>query len=81
MNEVELEGFCFGHEELNINKKYTELSHQYVDRYQKPRMLHEFQNACLFSHVELVSENLGSMSDEQGERFHQDTKEMETMYQ
>jgi hypothetical protein len=26
-------------------------------------------------------ENLGSMSDEQGERFHQDIKEMETTYQ
>ncbi|KAK8391742.1 hypothetical protein O3P69_017339 [Scylla paramamosain] len=26
-------------------------------------------------------ENLGSMSDEQGERFHQDIKEMETWYQ
>ena len=25
-------------------------------------------------------ENLGSMSDEQGERFHQDMKEIETMY-
>ena len=26
-------------------------------------------------------ENLGSMSDGQGERFHQDMKEMKTMYQ
>ena len=27
------------------------------------------------------SENMGSMNDEQGERFHQDIKEMETRYQ
>lgn len=35
----------------------------------------------LFSHLSWFPENLGSMSDEQGERFHQDLKEMETRYQ
>ena len=35
----------------------------------------------LFSHMDRFPENLGSMSDEQGERFHQDIKEMETRYQ
>ena len=35
----------------------------------------------LFSHLDWFPENLGSMSDEQGERFHQDMKEMETRYQ
>jgi hypothetical protein len=30
----------------------------------------------LFSHMDRFPENLGSMSDEQGERFHQDIKEM-----
>ncbi len=35
----------------------------------------------LFSHLDRFSENLGDMSDEQGERFHQDIKEMETRYQ
>ena len=35
----------------------------------------------LFSHMDRFPENLGSMSDEQGERFHQDMKEMETRYQ
>ena len=36
---------------------------------------------CLFSYMDRFPENLGSMSDEQGERFHQDMKEMETSYQ
>ena len=35
----------------------------------------------LFSHMDQFPEKLGSMSDEQGERFHQDLKEMETRYQ
>ena len=35
----------------------------------------------LFSHMDWLSENLGSMSVEQGERFHQDLKEMGTRYQ
>ena len=35
----------------------------------------------LFSHMNRFPENLGSMSDEQGERFHQDLKEMEIRYQ
>jgi len=35
----------------------------------------------LFSHINRFPEHLGAMSDEQGERFHQDMKEMETLYQ
>ena len=35
----------------------------------------------LFSHMDRFPEYLGSMSDEQGERFHQELKEMETRYQ
>ena len=35
----------------------------------------------LFSHIDRFPKNLGAMSDEQGERFHQDIKEMETRYQ
>ena len=34
----------------------------------------------IFSHIDRFPENLGAMSDEQGERFHQDIKEMETRY-
>ena len=35
----------------------------------------------LHSHVYRFQENLGSTSNEQGERFHQDIKEMECRYQ
>ena len=35
----------------------------------------------LFSHIDRFPETLGAMSDEQGERFHQDIKEMETRCQ
>ena len=35
----------------------------------------------MFSHIDHFTDNLGSMSDEQGERFHQDMKEMEVRYQ
>ena len=35
----------------------------------------------LFSHIDRFPENLGSMIDVQGERFHQYLKEMETRYQ
>ncbi|XP_014785903.1 uncharacterized protein LOC106880477 [Octopus bimaculoides] len=34
-----------------------------------------------FSHIDRFPENLGDVRDEQGERFHQDIKEMETRYQ
>ena len=53
-------------------------------------MLYAFKNlGCnmsikmhyLFSHIDRFPENLGAMSDEQEERFHQDIKEMETRYQ
>ncbi|GBM91236.1 hypothetical protein AVEN_258597-1 [Araneus ventricosus] len=35
----------------------------------------------LDSHLDYFPENLGEVSDEQGERFHQDIKEMERRYQ
>ena len=34
----------------------------------------------LSSHVNEIPENLGAVSDEQGERFHQDIKDMEERY-
>lgn len=35
----------------------------------------------LHSHIDYFPENLGAVSEEQGERFHQDIKEMERRYQ
>ena len=54
--------------------------HQHALCFQKPWMQHEHKNA-LFSHIDRFPEKLGATSDEQGERFHQDIKEMETRYQ
>ena len=54
------------------------------------RMLNGFQDLnvnmsikvhYLFSHLDQFPDNLGDMSDEQGERFHQDLKTMEARYQ
>ena len=44
-------------------------------------MQHEHKNALSIPHIDRFPENLGAMSDEPGERFHQDIKEMETRYQ
>jgi hypothetical protein len=35
----------------------------------------------LHFHLDYCPENLGDLSEEQGERFHQDVKEMERRYQ
>lgn len=35
----------------------------------------------LFSHLDVFPDNLGAVSEEQGERFHQDIREMERRYQ
>ena len=35
----------------------------------------------MLSHLDLFLENLGALSDEQGERFHQDISEIEERYQ
>ena len=35
----------------------------------------------LYSHLSRFPENLGDLSDEQGERFHQDISDMEVRYQ
>jgi hypothetical protein len=35
----------------------------------------------LNSHLDFLTKNLGAVSEEQGERFHQDIKEMERRYQ
>jgi hypothetical protein len=35
----------------------------------------------LYSHLDLFPDNLGSVSDEHGERFHQDVSTLENRYQ
>ena len=41
----------------------------------------EYKEIVLHNHLEYFSENLGALSEEQGERFHQDIKIMEKRYQ
>ena len=40
-----------------------------------------FKLHCFNSHLDYFPENLGAVSEEQGERFHQDIKDMERRYQ
>ena len=87
MTEVELEAlkaFVLAVENFLGNNKDRNYA-EFVNN-----MLTAFRNLCwnmsvkmryLFSHMDMFPKNLGSMSDKQGERFHQDLKEMETRYQ
>ena len=43
--------------------------------------LHVFAKHFLYLHLEFFPENLGAVSDEYGERFHQDIQAMEESYQ
>ncbi|GBN73965.1 hypothetical protein AVEN_18997-1 [Araneus ventricosus] len=47
----------------------------------KNGMEHVVENSFLHSHLDFVPENLGSASDEHGERFHQDISNMGARYQ
>lgn len=46
-----------------------------------PRMYHVLEVHFLHFHFHYFPENLGALSDEKGERFHQDVKEIERRYQ
>uniref|UniRef100_A0AAV2M7A1 Uncharacterized protein n=1 Tax=Knipowitschia caucasica TaxID=637954 RepID=A0AAV2M7A1_KNICA len=52
-----------------------------IKAFQKLACLMSIKVHFLFSHMEKFPENLGAMSDEQGERFHQDMRKMEERYQ
>jgi len=65
----------------NKASNYAELVNNMVTAFQKLGCNMSIKLHYLFSHMDRFPENLGSMSDEQGERFHQEMKEMETRYQ
>jgi len=71
------------HNFLDKNKasNYAELVTNMLTAFGKLGCNMSIKMHYLFSHIDWFPENLGSMSDEQGERFHQDIKEMETRYQ
>ncbi len=60
-------------------KNYTEIVKNLLDSYQKLGCNMSIKVHFLHSHLDMFPENLGAVSDEQGERFHQDLKVMEYM--
>ena len=85
MNEVELEAwkafFLVVKNFLGNNKarNYAELVTNVLTAFRNLGYHMSVKMLYLFSHMDRFPENVGSMSDEQwdGERFHQDLKEME----
>ena len=87
MNEVELEAWrafvLVVKNFLGTNKarNYTELVNNMLAVFRNLGCNMSVKMHYLFSHIERFPGNPGSMSDDKVERFHQDLKEMETMYQ
>ena len=87
MNEVELEAwkaFVLVVKNFLGNNKatnYAELVNNMLTAFRNLGCNMSVKMHNLFSHIDWFPEYLGSMSDEQGEKFHQDLKEMETRCQ
>ena len=86
MNKVELEAWkifvlvvnnCLANNKV---RNYAELVNNILTAFRNLGCNMSVKMHYLFSHMDLFPENLGSLSDEQGERFHQDLKEMDTRY-
>ena len=65
----------------NKARNYAELVNSMLTAFRNLGCNMSVKKHYLFSHMDRFHENLGPMSDEQGERFYQDMKEMETRYQ
>lgn len=65
----------------NKTPNYKEIVASMVENYKKLGCNMSVKLHFLDSHVDSFPENLGAVSEEQGERFHQDIKEMERRYQ
>ena len=63
------------------SENYKELVHNLIYACQDIKANMSIKMHFLNSHLVRFPENLGDVSDEQGERFHQDIKEMENRYQ
>ena len=87
MNETEKaawESFVLVVQNFLGNKRadnYKELIKNMLDSYQALGCLMNIKLHYINSHLDMFPENLGDVSDEQGERFHQDIKVMEERYQ
>ncbi|QQP53101.1 Uncharacterized protein FKW44_005452 [Caligus rogercresseyi] len=65
----------------NKSSNYVELVNSMLASYKQLNAYMSIKLHFLFSHLDKFPENLGSVSDEQGERFHQDIRDMEKRYQ
>lgn len=62
-------------------KNYVQLVEKMIKSYEKMGCLMNLKIHLLDSHLGSFPDNLGDVSDEQGERFHQDIASMERRYQ
>ena len=60
---------------------YVQIVHSFIQSFHALGCNMSMKVHFLFSHLDKFPENLGDVSDEQGERFHQDIKTMEERYQ
>ena len=87
MNEIELASWWSFVEVVQSflgNRKagnYKDVVQKLLDNFQAFGINMSIKVHFLHSHLDRFPENLGDVSDEQGERFHQDIKVMEEWYQ
>ena len=62
-------------------ENYVELVDKMLENFKELNVNMSIKVHFLYSHLDKFPENLGSVSDEQGERFHQDMRDMEERYQ
>ena len=65
----------------NNSCNYVELVNSTLVSYKQLNAYMSIKVYFLFSQLEKFPENIGSVNDEQGERFHQDMRDMEKKYQ
>ena len=65
----------------NKSPNYENIVRNMVNKYKELGCLMNLKLHFLDSHLSYFPDNLGAVSEEQGERFHQDIKEMERRYQ
>ena len=63
------------------SQNYQQIVLNLVNSYNNQGCLMNLKLHLLYSHIDEFPENLGDYSEELGERFHQDIKEMERRYQ
>ncbi|CAH2095971.1 unnamed protein product [Euphydryas editha] len=65
----------------NKDPNYKQIVKRMLKSFQALGCLMSLKVHFLHSHLDYFPDNLGDVSEEQGERFHQDIKEMEKRYQ